>query len=92
MLQPSESLPFYAAASAVSLCAMAWDKLRAKRGGRRVPERLLHALELAGGWPGAFLAMLAVNHKRAKPAFWLVTLAAALAHVGLWWALGWLRN
>lgn len=90
MIEPADSLPIYAAASAFSALAMAWDKLRAVRGGRRVPESALHLLELAGGWPGALLAMLAVNHKRAKPSFWLVTVAAAAAHVGLWWALGWL--
>lgn len=90
VIQPSDSLVVYAVASATSAVLMAWDKLRAVRGGRRVPERVLHAVEFAGGWPGAFLAMLAVHHKRAKPSFWLVSLTAALAHVALWWALGWL--
>jgi uncharacterized membrane protein YsdA (DUF1294 family) len=83
---PSQALWIYAAASAASFVSMAWDKLCAVRGRRRVPERGLHALELAGGWPGAFLAMLALRHKRSKPSFWVLTLAAALLHLGLWTA------
>lgn len=87
MFPPPDSLPIYAVASALSVLSMAWDKLRARRGGRRVPERVLHVLELLGGWPGALVAMFALNHKRAKPGFWAVTLAIALAHVAVWWVL-----
>lgn len=83
---PPQALWIYAAASAASFVAMGWDKLCAVRGARRVPERGLHALELAGGWPGALLAMLALRHKRSKPSFWALTLAAALLHLGLWTA------
>ena len=83
---PPEALWIYALASAASFAAMAWDKLRALRGGRRVRERSLHVLELAGGWPGAFLAMASLRHKRSKPAFWALTLAIALLHLGLWTA------
>jgi uncharacterized membrane protein YsdA (DUF1294 family) len=81
---PPQALWIYAAASVVCFTAMAWDKLAAVRGARRVPERRLHALELAGGWPGALLAIAALRHKSSKPSFWALTLAAALLHVGLW--------
>ena len=87
---PPAALWIYAFASAASFVLMAWDKQRAVRGARRVPERRLHALEFAGGWPGAFLAMAVLRHKRSKPVFWVVTLAAALLHVGLWAA--WLAS
>ena len=87
MVPPPESYPVYVLASALSFALMAWDKLRAVRGRRRVPERVLHLVELAGGWPGAFVAMFAVNHKRAKPSFWVLSVAIALLHVGLWVAL-----
>ncbi len=85
---PPEIAWIYASASGASLVFMAWDKFQAVRGGRRVPERWLHALEFAGGWPGAFLAMAVLRHKRSKPAFWVVTLAAELLHLCLWglWA------
>lgn len=83
---PLSALWIYAAASAVSFATMAWDKLCAVRGGRRVPERILHALELAGGWPGAWLAMATLRHKRSKPSFRALTAAAALLHLGLWTA------
>jgi uncharacterized membrane protein YsdA (DUF1294 family) len=42
----------------------------------RAPEKLLHALELAGGWPGAFLAQRRLRHKCSKltyqVVFWLI--------------------
>lgn len=89
MLPPPESLWIYAPASAASFLWMAWDKLQAVRGARRVPERWLHALELAGGWPGAFLAVATLRHKRSKAEFWAVTLLSAALHAAFWaaWAV-----
>ena len=52
------------------------DKLRAQTGGWRTPEATLHLLELAGGWPAAFVAQRTFRHKISKPAyqltFWLI--------------------
>jgi uncharacterized membrane protein YsdA (DUF1294 family) len=45
------------------------DKWQAQRGGRRVPEVVLHGLALAGGSPGAYLAMQAFRHKTIKARF-----------------------
>lgn len=74
----------YAALSLVTFATYAWDKFQAQRGGRRVPEARLHLLGLAGGFPGAALAMLVVRHKTQKLVFHaLVTLAFAL-HAGAW--------
>lgn len=42
----------------------------------RAPEKLLHGFELAGGWPGAFLAQRRLRHKCSKLSyqivFWLI--------------------
>lgn len=74
----------YAGASLVTFVLFAWDKNRAARQGRRVPESVLHTCELLGGWPGALLAMQAVKHKRRKPSYWLVTVAITVLHAAVW--------
>lgn len=71
----------------------AYDKAAAVRGFRRVPERLLHGLALANGWPGAWLAQAFLRHKTRKPAFlwvfWLTVCLNVAAVIG--WAL-WLSG
>ncbi len=83
----------YAAMSAVTLAAFAWDKRAAARAAPRVPERRLHVLEALGGWPGALLAIRWLRHKNRKPGFWLITASIAAAHAAAWllaWRAGWL--
>ncbi len=63
-----EKLPFAYAAlcAAMSLAlflTMGADKRRARRGGRRVPEKRLFALALLGGGVGGLLGMYAFRHK-----------------------------
>ena len=52
------------------------DKKRAESGGWRTPESTLHLVELAGGWPAAFLAQRVLRHKSTKLAyqfmFWII--------------------
>jgi uncharacterized membrane protein YsdA (DUF1294 family) len=84
------SLAWYHAAAgwllAVNLTAFgyyAYDKWRARQGSRRVPEVVLHGLALAGGSPGAYLAMRLFRHKtikgRFRTVFWsIVVLQTAL--------------
>jgi uncharacterized membrane protein YsdA (DUF1294 family) len=52
------------------------DKRRARRGEWRAAESTLHLGELAGGWPGAFLAQRKFRHKTSKLSyqfvFWLI--------------------
>lgn len=60
---------WYAAISAITFLTYAIDKSAARRGAWRTPERTLHFLALAGGWPGALLAQQLLRHKTAKLPF-----------------------
>jgi uncharacterized membrane protein YsdA (DUF1294 family) len=80
----------WAGAYAFAVSALTWgvyalDKRRAQVGEWRVPESTLHLLELAGGWPGAWLAQHWLRHKCAKGSFlvvfWLI--------VSLWQFAAW---
>jgi uncharacterized membrane protein YsdA (DUF1294 family) len=74
----------------VTWFAYALDKTAAQQGRWRIAENHLHALALAGGWPGAWLAQRAFRHKTSKPAFravfWLTVLLHCAALGG--WAAG----
>lgn len=48
------------------------DKRRAQLERDRIPERTLHLLSLAGGWPGAVLGQKVFRHKTVKKKFRLV--------------------
>ena len=67
------------------------DKHRSATGRRRIPEAALHALALAGGWPGAFVAQRVLRHKTAKISFQLVFWTIVLVHqyLALDSLLGW---
>src|SRR3954451_15342988 len=61
------------------------DKRRAEAGEWRIPESTLHMAELAGGWPGAFLAQRSFRHKTAKVSyqvqFWIIVLLHQVAAI-----------
>ncbi|MGC1273394.1 MAG: DUF1294 domain-containing protein [Planctomycetaceae bacterium] len=74
--------------------AMGLDKYRAGTGGRRIPEAVLHTLELLGGWPGSLLAQRSFRHKNRKLAYQAVFWAIVAIHVvllawtaWLWWTM-----
>lgn len=80
---------WYGVASLISLFAYALDKNAAEAGERRTPERTLHALDLAGGWPGGLLAQQLLRHKTAKGSFiavfWLTVIVNVAGFVAWQW-------
>ena len=71
----------YLVLSAATLIAYAGDKSAAASGSWRTPESTLHALALAGGWPGALLAQKFLRHKSTKQEFRQVFWATVLLNV-----------
>ena len=64
-----------------------YDKLQAKRGGRRVPERALIVLSLAGGAVGGWAGMLILRHKTRHTRFWIAQVGGTVAIVAAFWLL-----
>ena len=60
------------------------DKRQARAGGWRTPEKILHAVELLGGWPGAMLAQQVLRHKTRKLSFQAVFWLIVLLHELFW--------
>jgi uncharacterized membrane protein YsdA (DUF1294 family) len=79
-------LSVYALGSLVTFVAFGIDKRRATRNERRIPERTLHGLELAFGWPGALAGMLVFRHKTRKARYLVVTALVVLVHLALFGA------
>lgn len=68
--------------------AMYWlDKRVAGTGRRRTPEKSLHLVDLAGGWPGGLIAQQQFRHKTIKSSFQRMFWATVLFNLG---AAGWL--
>lgn len=88
---PVSPLPLlaYPLASLIAFLLYGHDKIRAIRGGWRVPEALLHLVEFAGGWPGAWLAQQTMRHKTVKASYQATFWFIVSAHV-VFWALWWL--
>jgi uncharacterized membrane protein YsdA (DUF1294 family) len=79
------------AVSLFTFLAYRSDKRRAEAGQWRIAESTLHLAELAGGWPGAFLAQRTFRHKISKVSFqvvfWIIVLLYQM--VALDSLLGW---
>ncbi|WP_335945215.1 DUF1294 domain-containing protein [Pseudomonas sp. G166] len=60
------------------------DKRKARADAWRIPENVLHAVELAGGWPGALLAQQVFRHKTRKVSFQVVFWCIVLLHQVFW--------
>lgn len=60
------------------------DKRKARADHWRTPENVLHAVELAGGWPGALLAQQVFRHKTRKLSFQWVFWIIVLMHQVFW--------
>lgn len=86
----------YVGLSLLAFVSYAFDKSAAVAGRWRTPEKHLHLLALAGGWPGALLAQQILRHKTAKAefiaVFWLtvvLNVAGFVAvHAGIWSPFG----
>lgn len=72
----------------VAIPVYGWDKWRAGRQGRRVPERTLLWFLFATGWVGCWLGMSLFRHKTAKASFrrWAILWTI----VNPFWLLVWL--
>jgi uncharacterized membrane protein YsdA (DUF1294 family) len=76
---PSWLLTWLVAINLVTFAAYAWDKSQSRRtGARRVRERTLWILCLAGGVAGAWIAFFALHHKTRHRSFWSVQIAASV--------------
>jgi len=74
----------YALVSVITFTAYGIDKRRAVLGERRIRERTLHLLELAGGWPGALAGQMLFRHKLRKFTFMIVFVGIVALHVAAW--------
>ncbi|HLT04967.1 MAG TPA: DUF1294 domain-containing protein [Pseudomonas sp.] len=63
------ALAAYLLASLLTYGLYRYDKRQAREGRWRVPEKLLHAAALYGGWPGALVAQQRLRHKTRKLRF-----------------------
>jgi uncharacterized membrane protein YsdA (DUF1294 family) len=79
-------LSWLIAGTPVTFALFAFDKVRARQGGWRVPERALLAFVLLGGVVGGWLGMLWLRHKTLHRRFWLVQWLASVLHLAI---LGW---
>ena len=67
--------------SPLALAAFGWDKWKAERDGRRIPEKRLLLLAFLGGWPGAVAGQQWFRHKTIKPVFRSILAAIAVLHL-----------
>ena len=72
---------WYLALSCLAFLVFAHDKRAARKQHSRVPERRLHLLELLGGFPGAWLAIVVFHHKSSKGSFLVVTVLASAVNL-----------
>ena len=71
--------------SVLGFFLMGYDKLQAKRGRRRVPEKSLFSVALLGGAAGAVLGMYLFHHKTRHWYFKWGLPAILLLQLGLLW-------
>ncbi|WP_256577951.1 DUF1294 domain-containing protein [Pseudomonas sp. Irchel s3h17] len=77
-------LAVYGIASLLAFFLYWSDKRKARADSWRTPENVLHAVELAGGWPGALLAQQVFRHKTRKVSFQALFWIIVLLHQVFW--------
>jgi len=85
VVQSFEQVVWYITVGYISLVSLItfgfyWhDKRQAQCSGPRIPEKVLHLLELIGGWPAAYIAQQTFRHKTSKRnyriVYWLIVIA-----------------
>ncbi|AQU82141.1 MAG: DUF1294 domain-containing protein [Halomonas sp.] len=78
---------FYVVVSVAAYITYAVDKKAAIKKRRRVSEKSLHLLALAGGWPGAWLAQQRLRHKTQKTPFRLVYWLTVALNLAILWGV-----
>ncbi len=79
----------YFIASSLSYIFYALDKMYAGKRMWRVPEQLLHIVDLLCGWPGALIAQQQFRHKTAKKSFQSMFWTTVVFNAA---AVAWLMN
>lgn len=74
----------YVLASLVTFYLYWHDKRQARGNAWRTPERVLHAAEFCGGWPGALLAQQLLRHKTRKLSYQVKFWAIVVVHQLFW--------
>ncbi|QJI29166.1 DUF1294 domain-containing protein [Pseudomonas sp. ADAK18] len=74
----------YGTVSVVAFFLYWSDKRKAREDSWRTPENVLHAVELAGGWPGALIAQQVFRHKTRKVSYQVVFWLIVLLHQVFW--------
>ncbi|HSH93673.1 MAG TPA: DUF1294 domain-containing protein [Roseimicrobium sp.] len=74
--------------SIVTFLSFGFDKWRATRSGRRIPELTLVMMGAIGGWPGGLLGMNLFRHKSSKGSFqikYALGLIPFCFQLWIWW-------
>lgn len=80
----------YALISLATFALFGWDKRAARLARPRVPERVLHTMEVLGGFPGAWLGRGMFRHKSRKKSYTTVLIVITILHLAVWSAfLSW---
>ncbi len=80
---PAPLLWWLVAINLVTAGAYAYDKTAARRDGRRIRERTLWLLCIAGGVLGAWLVFFGMRHKTQHRSFWIVQSLATVLWVAI---------
>jgi len=73
---------YIAVMSVVDLMLYVSDKVRARKGRWRIPEKVLLGVGFLGGAAGGLLGMLLLRHKTRHWYFYLINIVALLLHAG----------
>ena len=86
LLSGGSRLPLlaYVVASVLAFGLYWYDKQQARAGQWRTPEKVLHGVELLGGWPGALVAQQMFRHKTRKLSYQVVFWLIVAAHQVVW--------